>query len=342
MRGARIAKVAVAAAMAVLLAAPLPAVAAPSSASSVAARIRQLNAQVAGAGRAYEKAQWALEDTEAEIASTDRSIAITSKQLAAARAKLRGRASDIYRAGDIDVVTLLLGSSSVTSLLARVDYFSAIADHDADAVSSVKRLGAKLRADRKRLSAARASMAARVRARRQQRNRLQAQLASKQAEYARLKAELAAALAREQASSGVRLPAGSVSAGANGMVFPVAGPNYYSDTWGAPRSGGRSHKGTDVMAASGVPVVATVSGTVSSKEGGLGGKVIWLRGSGWSMYYAHLSGWAVRSGSVHAGQVIGYVGATGNAAGGSPHLHFEMHPGGGGAVDPYPYLRGMQ
>ena len=336
--------------LAVVLATPVPAGAAGSSVADVAARIRQLNAQVADAGRAYEKAQWALEDTEAEIAATDRSIVRTRRELSKARGKLRGRASDIYRAGQPDVVALLLSSSSVASFLNRLDYFTAIADHDADAVTDVERLDTKLRVERKRLAVARASVAARVKSRRQRRNRLQVQLVSKQAEYARLRVELAAALAREQAtaaagrastSSRARVSAAAVTAGSNGMYFPVAGPNYYSDTWGAPRSGGRSHKGTDIMAPDGTPVVATVSGTVSSKTGGLGGRVIWLRGSGWSMYYAHLSGWAVRSGHVKAGQLIGYVGSTGNAAGGAPHLHFEMHPG-GSAVNPYPYLRGMQ
>ena len=83
-------------------------------------------------------------------------------------------------------------------------------------------------------------------------------------------------------------------------------------------------------------VVATCDGTVSSKEGGLGGKVIYLDGdNGWRFYYAHLSGWAVRSGRVKAGQLIAYVGATGNAAGGAPHLHFQMWTPGGSLVNPY-------
>jgi murein DD-endopeptidase MepM/ murein hydrolase activator NlpD len=82
---------------------------------------------------------------------------------------------------------------------------------------------------------------------------------------------------------------------------------------------------------------------VSSKEGGLGGKVIYLDGdNGWRFYYAHLSGWEVRSGRVKAGQLIGYVGATGNAAGGAPHLHFQMWTPSGNIVDPYSYLREMQ
>ena len=125
------------------------------------------------------------------------------------------------------------------------------------------------------------------------------------------------------------------------MVCPVNGAVSFTDTWGAPRSGGRSHKGVDMIAARGTPLVAIETGTVKRmRNGGLGGITVTLKGvSGDEYYYAHLDGWA--SGlsvgqSLSVGELLGYVGNTGNAQYTIPHLHFEFHPGGGSAINPYP------
>jgi peptidoglycan LD-endopeptidase LytH len=113
----------------------------------------------------------------------------------------------------------------------------------------------------------------------------------------------------------------------------------FVDTWGAARSGGRSHKGTDMMAAAGTPTPAPVSGRVEYVNNGLGGMAYYLYGDNGHKYYgAHLSEYGEGPGWVAAGTVIGYVGSTGNASASAPHLHWEFHPNGGSAVNPYPLL----
>ncbi len=136
----------------------------------------------------------------------------------------------------------------------------------------------------------------------------------------------------------------------DGVVFPIAGP--YSvpliNSFGYPRMPGtpdaHAHEGIDIFAPRGTPLVATERGVVGRVGvGRLGGLKLWLRGeSGADWYYAHLDGFApgLYNGQiVEAGELLGYVGNTGNAAGTPPHLHLEIHPNGGAAVNPYPLLK---
>ena len=94
-----------------------------------------------------------------------------------------------------------------------------------------------------------------------------------------------------------------------------------------------------MIAAGGTPLVAMEAGTASFRTNGLGGNTVSLQGaSGTRYYYAHLSAWEGSSRPVTRGEVIGYVGKTGNTT--VNHLHLQVHPGGGLAVNPYPYARG--
>jgi peptidoglycan LD-endopeptidase LytH len=128
--------------------------------------------------------------------------------------------------------------------------------------------------------------------------------------------------------------------------FPVAGAATYSDDWGAPRTTPEphSHQGCDIFAGRGTPVIAAVQGRITKlSTEGAGGTALRLSASdGTYLYYAHLDRFApflFVGTAVAQGEVIGYVGTTGNAEGTAPHLHFEIHlPPGGEAVPPVPYL----
>ena len=118
-------------------------------------------------------------------------------------------------------------------------------------------------------------------------------------------------------------------------VCPIGARTKFRDTWGYPRSGGRIHEGVDLVGIRHDPVVAPVDGVVSYRWDSVGGRSFDLVATDGDYYYgAHLSAYG-REGAVRAGDVIGYMGDSGNAQG--VHLHFEYHPGGGqNAVNPYP------
>lgn len=136
------------------------------------------------------------------------------------------------------------------------------------------------------------------------------------------------------------------------QVFPVVGGGNFSSSFGAPRPEGRTHKGNDIFAEKMTPVVAVASGTVVWASPSPGEKCCYLKirhDDGSETLYIHLNndtpgtddglGWGLAEGialgvSVDAGELIGYVGDSGNAEGTPSHLHFEYHPPGSEAVDP--------
>ena len=136
---------------------------------------------------------------------------------------------------------------------------------------------------------------------------------------------------------------------AAGYVFPVYGPSLFTDDFAAARAITGWHHGNDIFAPVGAPVLAVTDGTLFLVGwNDVGGNRVWLRDrQGNEFYYAHLSAFsplAFEGSQVKAGDVIGFVGATGDAVGTPPHLHFEIHPaallglGYDGVVNPYSYL----
>ncbi|MBW6468473.1 MAG: peptidoglycan DD-metalloendopeptidase family protein [Coriobacteriia bacterium] len=356
-RSVRALSIVVMALLAVALILPTQAPAAKSRVEQLQAELNNINDDFKRAGAAYDKAFWALDETEAEIEKTAARIGENEIALDAAQLQLEGRMASWYRSDNLGLMGFLLGAQDFADFVTRMEYASRIASVDAATIERVDGLLTELREDRERLEIEQQERAENAERFKAERDSLQKKLQDKKAEYERVQRELAEAARREEAArqaaqaAAGRAPAptpsraGNVSAvaGPNGMVFPVAGPNYYSDTWGASRAGGRRrHKGTDIMAATGTPVVATMSGSVSASNGSTSGLYIRLKAdNGWTFYYMHLNSISVSSGRVNAGQVIGTVGYSGNASASAPHLHYEIHPG-GSAVNPYPYLRQMQ
>lgn len=171
-------------------------------------------------------------------------------------------------------------------------------------------------------------------------------------EYVEVKEELAEQIRREEEArrqreimqAALQLPAEGVPEWVTpGFICPVGGSSWFLNSWGAPRSGGRTHKGVDMMGPRRTPMVAVASGIVRKSYGTLGGIIVWLYADhGVNYFYAHLDSYVsgMADGQwVARGQVIGYMGDTGNPAPGAYHLHFGIYPGGITAVNPYPSVQ---
>jgi murein DD-endopeptidase MepM/ murein hydrolase activator NlpD len=273
---------------------------------------------------------------EAEIARLEAEIPQLRARAAELKVQVRARAVDMYQQGSSMPISRMVDAGSVVQAARAIQLSGSAADHDRDQAAELTRTAAQLTKDEADLQVRKASQDALV-----------MQLADEKAglELALVAADTAVqhleAVGASQAEfSGVEgAAAGQVRTGAS--VCPVAGTTVFVNDWGQPRSGGRTHQGTDLLAAWGTPLVAVVNGTIDFDLDDLGGVGIWLHGDdGVGYYYAHLSrheGPAPRR--VTRGEVIGYVGDTGNAKGGPPHLHFGVRAPTGEMVNPFPTVR---
>jgi murein DD-endopeptidase MepM/ murein hydrolase activator NlpD len=296
----------------------------------VAKQVAAAKAQAHAAAERLNKAESALALTERDVDTLTARTAANRDRLARLQGRVIAIAVERYMGG-AGAVTL---SSTDPGAIARTDAIIRFLTSGAsDALEEFRVTKADLDASRRALNA-------RLADRRSAVARLQADRRKALAELDRLSKALSAL---ERAAPG--RAAASRSGRASGVIItgdwvcPVQGPHSFSNDWGAPRSGGRSHQGNDILAPRGTPVVANVAGSFSHNYSPKGGNSYYLKGGDGNTYFgAHLESYSNAAGSVPAGTVLGYVGTTGDAQGGPPHLHFEIHPGGGAAVNPYSTL----
>ncbi|HWL90797.1 MAG TPA: peptidoglycan DD-metalloendopeptidase family protein [Actinomycetota bacterium] len=244
--------------------------------------------------------------------------------LARIRASLNARVAAAFMSGGSRSIGALLTSDSIEDATDRLQYTQSVVQGDADLATQVSVMAEELRRQRVRLRESARSEAVAS----EELATHRANLLSRLDDLEDLVDDLKAALdARQEITLGLGEVNVLVRTGAI-QTCPVAGPNSFVDSFGDPRPGGRSHAGTDLMAAPGTPIVAVAPGNARSAGsiGGLGAVVEHANGD-WT-FYAHLSSYG-NLGAVSAGTVIGYNG---------DHLHFEYHPNGGGPVNPYSML----
>jgi murein DD-endopeptidase MepM/ murein hydrolase activator NlpD len=304
-------------------------------------RQRALKGELQAATAELQAAEAALAKAEDQLAYDRGQLEAANRQHRGARAALAGQAAAMYRSGGLAIAGALLDQDPA-QVPGRVEMATVLVSRNAQLVEDAQVTGDAYRSVLGRVTKGYERAKAIHDQARAAVGRLETGLEEAQA----LEARLARLERRRQAAAKVA-PApppssGGGGGGGSGSACILDRPYSYVDSWGAARSGGRSHQGTDVMAPHGARVFAIVAGVVSRESSSTNGGIqLYLQGdNGIEYFYAHLSGYAVATGTrVRAGQLVAYNGQTGNARYTAPHVHFEVHPGGGTPVNPYPYLR---
>jgi murein DD-endopeptidase MepM/ murein hydrolase activator NlpD len=283
----------------------------------------------------YNSALDEYETKEMEVENNRQQLERAQNDYKRARTILNERLRSIYESGDVNSLEVLLDSNSLDDLLNRYDFFQYIGNRDQQIFAEYKRLREEVSQRQRQLEEEQVQQQQLVGSLNGKRQAMEASIQQQQAYLDSVNKDILTLLAQNYANgTGGGTP---VLTSIGNFIFPVRGPHSFSNDWHAPRTG-HLHQGCDIFAAMGTPSVACVTGTVNQGSGGNAGNYVRLVGDdGNVFYYMHLQRFAA-TGHVAAGTVIGYVGDTGNARGGPPHLHFEVHPGGGAAVPPYPIL----
>jgi murein DD-endopeptidase MepM/ murein hydrolase activator NlpD len=320
--------------------------------------LNRLSAEAAAIAERWEVATGRWEQVTAELRQTQFALAEAQAEYQGLKSDLEERARQAYITGPGSGLEFLLGASSIADLSARMEYVNALSQEDADLATEVQNVRNTLAArkeDQEKLQAKRAKAVKKIEG---ERAALDAKFDEQQAvlgdlNSAKARAEdLVKQLTRRyqnelEALTGLQFHGGSVFA-----VCPVDQPRALYDGFGAPRYGGgyHPHAGNDIIAPQGTPIRATFDGYAQAGSNTLGGYSVNVYGDLGYTYNAHLMQPGV-TGQVSAGQVVGYVGATGDTS--TPHDHFEWHPNVipsdwpvspygysviGSAVNPFPLL----
>ncbi len=296
-------------------------------------KVRKLRAEQETAAARLNTIEADLGALEDLLAYSQQHLGRTRRDLAAARQALDAQLAEVYRSGGLSMFEALLDPSS-DHVPDRAEFIMLLLGQRNDVVADAKTASASYDQAVRTVAAQQASSKKLL-----ARSRAEQRVLDKRFQEAK---DLMDRLAGFPGGQSVYPSQTVTTIDGHRYACPVEPPYSYIDTWGAARANGRHHEGTDIMAPRGAKELAYTDGVVSQEHSNtLGGITLWLDGdNGDQYYYAHLSGYAVPQGArVRAGQHIAYVGNTGDARYTAPHLHFEVHPGGGGPVNPYPYVK---
>lgn len=329
--GRRSRRVRILVALAVVVAALVPLKATAQDLEEVQQEKDALERTIADVTAELDELQARIAATRDEFATLEDRDKELEAQAAMTSAALQDRARSSFMRRDLSTLESILSAEGPDGALERAGLMAALSRRDVATLESAAALRTQMTQNRALLAAKSAELDA-----------LEEQMVSGSAELQRRFAAVSATYVelRTRKERQVTLARGAQN-GVYACLF--SGAHHFRDTWGAPRSGGRRHQGTDVFAPYGAPVHAFTNGVVQRlSNGGLGGIGLYLWGDdGVRYYYAHLAGYAPGMSvgdRVEAGELVAYNGDSGNADRGAPHVHFQVHPGGGGPVNPYPWV----